>query len=328
MPDSRTGRVDVHAHFIPPFYRDALIRAGQSRPDGMPAIPAWSTEEALKAMDALGIEFAMLSISSPGVHFGNDADSRTLASAVNEEGMRIKRQHPDRFGYLAAMPLPDVEGALAEAHHMLVQEGADGLIMETNHAGLYPGDPALDPLWTKLDLQDAKVLIHPTSPACSCSVRHDQMFPRPMMEFMFETARAVTDLVVAAVLERFPRISFIIPHAGAVLPVLASRVDMITRVLARDGKSVPRLRDAMHRLHFDLAGAPLPELLPALLCMADERRIHYGSDYPFTPLAVCQTLLGALLETPVLDEGQRRAMLGENARALFGLGGLASGNGI
>ncbi len=318
MSHVEQGRVDVHAHFIPEIYRDALLAAGHGRPDGMPAIPPWSADEALAAMDALGIERAMLSISSPGVHFGDDAACRALARAVNDEGMRLKRAHPDRFDYLASTPLPDVDGALEEAERVLRQEGADGLIMETNHRGLYPGDSRLEPFWAQLDGDGAVVLIHPTSPACSCSARLDSLYPRPMLEFMFETTRAVTDLVVAGVHERFPRVAFIIPHAGAALPVLASRVDAVTRFLMHDGKPVPRLREAMRHLHFDLAGAPLPELLPALLSMADPHRIHYGSDYPFTPVVLCRSLLDALVQTPVLDAAQRRAVMGDNARALFG----------
>ncbi len=319
MSDTEQGRVDVHAHFIPEIYREALLNAGQERPDGMQAMPPWSADAALAAMDALGIERAMLSISSPGVHFGDDVASRALARAVNDEGMKLKRAHPHRFGYLASTPLPDVAGAVEEAERMLRHEGADGLIIETNHNGIYPGDPALEPFWARLDQYRAVVLIHPTSPACACSARLDAMFPRPMLEFMFETTRAVTDLVVAGVHERFPNIAFIIPHAGAALPVLASRVDAMTRLVMGGDKPVPRLREAMRHLHFDLAGAPLPELLPALLSMADERRIHYGSDYPFTPVPLCRSLLGGLMETPVLDAKQRRAIMRDNARALFRL---------
>src|SRR5271163_3431083 len=107
-------RIDVHAHFLPSFYRDALVEAGLSKPDGMPAIPQWSEELALSTMDRLGIGTALLSVSSPGVHFGDDAKARVLARLVNEEGARLADAHPGRFGQFASLPVPDIDGALRE----------------------------------------------------------------------------------------------------------------------------------------------------------------------------------------------------------------------
>ncbi len=72
-------RIDVHFHYLPDFYREALVAAGHTRPDGIAGIPAWSEQEMLATMDRLSIERAYLSISSPGVHFGDDAAARDLA---------------------------------------------------------------------------------------------------------------------------------------------------------------------------------------------------------------------------------------------------------
>jgi predicted TIM-barrel fold metal-dependent hydrolase len=77
------------------------------------------------------------------------------------------------------------------------------------------------------------------------------------------------------------------------------------------------MRDAMRKLHFDLAGAPVPRLLEALLQVADPERIHYGSDYPFTPADACARLLRQIEATPLLDDTMRNRILRENARALF-----------
>jgi predicted TIM-barrel fold metal-dependent hydrolase len=103
--------------------------------------PKWSPKEALATMDRLGVETAFLSISSPGVHFGDDAAARTIARQVNEEGARLVREYPDRFGFFASTPVPDVEGAIAEVRYAIEQLGADGVswrrtftasILETN----------------------------------------------------------------------------------------------------------------------------------------------------------------------------------------------------
>ena len=269
-------------------------------------------------MDGLNIQTAMLSISSPGVHFGDDAQSRGLSRRVNEEGARLKGAHPGRFGHLASVPLPDVEGAVVEACHALDHLKAEGIVIETNHHGLYLGDAALEPFWAALDARAAAVLVHPTSPACSCSQRLDAKFARPMLEFMFETARSITDLVVAGVLKRYPNLKIVVPHAGAVLPVLANRVDLILPLASPEGAPpAPSLREAMADLHFDLAGAPVSEQLQALLAVADPGKLHYGSDYPFTPERACEMLLRALEATPLLSKATRQGIWRENARRLF-----------
>src|SRR5262249_51178932 len=64
-------KIDVHAHYLPDAYRAALLAAGHDRPDGFPQVPDWSVEEHLAAMDRLGIATSLLSISSPGIYFGD-----------------------------------------------------------------------------------------------------------------------------------------------------------------------------------------------------------------------------------------------------------------
>jgi len=313
----KVERIDIHAHFVPAFYREALAEAGLSTPDGIRAMPAWDAESTLRVMDKLGVATAMLSISSPGVHFGDDAKARALSRRVNEEGHRLVDAYPGRFGFFASLPLPDVAGAIAEATYAFDVLRADGVVFETNQHGIYLGDPKLDTLYTELNRRQAVVFVHPTSPACSCSHRLHQQYPQPMLEFMFETTRSISDMVLAGALERSPDLKVIVPHAGAALPVLLERIELLLPLLGQEGKSMPSMRDAMRRLHFDLAGAPVPQLLDALLQVADPKRIHYGSDYPFTPAAACEVLLKKIEATPLLDNKARDAILRTNAHALF-----------
>lgn len=311
-------RIDVHSHFIPGFYRDALVASGQSAPDGIEELPDWDEQSALRLMDDLGVRVAVLSISSPGVHLGDDGQARELSRRVNEYGADLKRRIPGRFGYLASTPLPDIEGAVAEVAHALDELGAEGVVVQSNHRGLYLGDERLEPFWAALDQRSATVLVHPTSPPTVSSARINAKVPQPLTEFFFDTGRSLVDLVTAGVLERHPAIRFVVPHAGAVLPVLTQRIDTALPMLTRKGKEpVPLLRDAMRKLHFDLAGMPVPELLEGLLNLADKSHLHYGSDFPYTPPPLAKKLLGELEATPLLDEAVRRGMFGGNARELF-----------
>jgi 6-methylsalicylate decarboxylase len=311
-------RIDVHAHFLPNFYHDALVEAGQTSPDGFPGIPKWNEEAALNMMDQLQIEAALLSISSPGVHFGNDQKAKALSRRVNEEGTRLRQAHPRRFGLFAATPLPNIDMAIEEAVYAIDQLHAEGVCVESNHHGLYHGDPKLDPFYAELNRRKAAVFIHPTSPSCEGCGPLSLGYPSPMLEFMFETTRTVTHLVLSGVTTRFPDMRIIIPHAGAALSVLASRVDALAPFLLKGSATViPQLKTEMRKLYYDLAGAPLPVLLDALLKIVDPDHLLYGSDWPFTPTAAVKDAVSALDSTPLLNGDLRQAVMAENALRLF-----------
>ena len=142
--------IDVHAHFLTDSYVSAARAAGHVHPDGMAGWPKWSAEEHLRLMDRWGVATAMLSISSPGTHFGDDAAARRLTREVNEGGAAISRAHPGRFGHFASLPLPDVAGALDELGFALDELGSDGITVETNSAGVYLGDDRYEPLYREL----------------------------------------------------------------------------------------------------------------------------------------------------------------------------------
>ena len=134
-PCGEIRRIDVHAHYIPEFYREILVQSGLGQPDGIGSLPPWDENIALRAMDRFGVSTAILSISSPGVHFDDDSRARTLARRLNEEGTRLIEEYPSRFGLFASVPLPDVAGSIQEAIYALDELGADGIVVESNHRG-------------------------------------------------------------------------------------------------------------------------------------------------------------------------------------------------
>ena len=309
-------RIDVHAHFVPEVYEQALLAAGITQPDGIKAIPSWSEELHLATMDRLNIDTAMLSISTPGVHFGNDAEAAALARAVNDQAAALRSRHPDRFGFFASLPLPDVDAALAEVGYALDDLQADGVVIQTNSGGVYLGDARLEPLYAEIARRGTVLFLHPTT-----AHNGEQLglgYPRPMLEFMFDTTRSVTNMILAGVLDRYRELKVIVPHAGAALPVLANRVELLLPLLTPPGGvTPPSVRKALRKLHFDLAGAPVEELLAALLSVADPALIHYGSDFPFTPADACVELAERLDHTDALAGELRDAVDWDNSLALF-----------
>ncbi|WP_166969233.1 amidohydrolase family protein [Brevibacterium atlanticum] len=272
--------VDVHAHYTTTRYIAAAKAAGHTMADGMPAEfwPSWSAEEHLALMDRCGISKSYLSISSPGVHFGDDSAARLLARRVNDAGAEAKAAHPDRFGLFASLPMPDLGGALVEIDHAFDELDADGVIVMSNAGGTYFGSAASRPLLEELDRRHAVVFLHPTSPPGYELV--DIGWPRPMIEFYFDTARAVISYIANGFIDEFSNIKLILPHIGGVLPLLAQRVEMF---LQGGGWAQNRtVQELLGDCYFDLAGNIGPEHVAAMASVASSGKVLFGSDYCWT----------------------------------------------
>jgi predicted TIM-barrel fold metal-dependent hydrolase len=307
------GALDLHAHYVPPVYRRALASAGIDRPDGFAYVPQWSAEAAVAAMDALGVELALISISSPGVDLGPATDPVRLAREVNDAGADAVRRHPRRFGLLASLPLPDVDAALDEIRYALDDLDADGFVLMTNYRGIYLGDPRFDEVMEELACRQALVALHPTSPPAADAVALGR--PRPMLEFAFDTTRAIVNMLLNGSLRRRRDIRVLVPHVGAALPVLADRIQAFTAAFSRDGEAID-IHSELRGMWFDIAGEPLPNALGALLRLVGPERIVYGSDLPFAPLPLIQRNAERLLATDLLDDTGRHGLVRGNALAL------------
>lgn len=306
-------RIDFHAHLLPDFYRQALIAEGEAGPDGMSSAPGWSVEGALAMMDRTGIRFAVLSLSSPGVHFGDDAAARRLARRINEFGAALVIERPDRFAMLATLPLPDVPGAVAELEYALDVLQLDGVAIETNARGLYPGDDAMRPVFAALEARSALLFLHPTSPPNHGAVSFGR--PRPIVEFPLETTRAVIDLVLSGAVRRSSPVRVLVPHGGGALAVLADRVATLAPV-QMDLGDVDVIAE-LGGLYYDLAGMPIPRQLPALLQLASKDRLLYGSDWPFTPVPIVEAMETAIRSTDLLTDEDRDHIGWRNAVTLL-----------
>jgi peptidyl-dipeptidase Dcp len=310
------GRIDVHGHLVPDFYRQAAIGAGEIKPSGMPAWPAWDVNLALATMDRLQIAAQMLSIPPPGVYFGDPVAARNLARAVNDAGAAAVAAHPARFGLLACIPLPDIDASLREIEYALDTLHADGIALLTQYQGLHLGNARFEAVFAELDRRGATVFIHPTAACAACS--GDMPYPAPLIEFMFETTRAVTFLLFSGTLARHPHIRFIVPHAGAAVPTLSDRlVGTIPALGLENPPSAAAVATLLRGLHYDLAGFVVPNMLPSLLNVAPVGQLLYGTDWPFTPEPAVRHLAQLLDGTPSFDAAERGLILRDNALRLF-----------
>ncbi|MFG2631136.1 amidohydrolase family protein [Streptomyces sp. NPDC048473] len=309
-----TPLVDTHAHFLTPDYVHAARAAGHIHPDGMGAWPTWSAEAHIRLMDRWGVKISLLSISSPGTHFGDDSEARALTRHVNESAAAVRREHPNRFGHFASLPLPDVDGALAEVAYAMDHLGSDGVTVETNTHGVYLGDASYEPLYAELNRRRTPVFLHPTSPPHAEDVALGR--PRPMLEFIFDSTRTVSDLLFSGVFQRYPDIPWIVSHGGGALPLLTDRMELFRSVFSEgaEGRFIP---EQVSRLWFDMAGTPFPHQIPALTAVVGNNRLLYGSDYCWTPVAGVDAQIASIAAAPQPGDDTWRALTTRNAHRLF-----------
>jgi predicted TIM-barrel fold metal-dependent hydrolase len=306
--------LDVHAHFLPPVYREALKDAGLTTLDGGMPVPDWSPERALAIMDEVGIAGALLSVSSPHVSFADPAKAAALCRAINDAGAEVRRRHPDRFGAFAILPLPDVAASLAELERALDQLGLDGVALPTHTEGRYLGDARLAPLLEALGERRVTVFVHPTSPRCFEAFGLE--LPAPLIEFPFDTTRTAASLLYSGALARHPGIRFVLPHAGGTLPFLAPRMAAVGAHPALGARAVPpaEAMQAFARFHYDTALAATPAQIAALRTLAPVSQILYGTDYPFAPEARLRLAEAGFADLPFTPEEAEQVRRGNAAR--------------
>lgn len=322
-PDSKqTPIIDVHSHFLPAAYLLAQEEAGRAGMDAFP-LPKWSAEQHLADMDQVGVDVAILSLSSPDINWGDDRIARRLARDANETAAEAVRAHPGRFGFYATLPLPDIDASLAELEYAFDVLHADGVRFYSNSHGVYLGDPRLEPVFGELSRREAVATMHPVKPLAG----PDGLFPsfkgHPWLDFMFESTRALANLIANGTLERNPGVKFICPHLGTLFPLLAGRMQNTAKLLIHYGVAdpdfeVPDVPGVLKNLYYDIAGGfALPVQVPALLSIGRADHMVFGSDYPFAPAAVGAQVLEEFRHLELLAPEQSTGVLSGNALRLF-----------
>ena len=311
--------VDVHTHIIVPEYVEVLKAHGAELEETFP-LPVWDAERHIAFMDSAGIRTAVLTMPAPQPYFGDAEESAACIRRVNEISAEVKRQHPGRFLFCAALPLPDVDAAIREAVYALDTLGADGVKLATNSRGQYLGDEALEPLMKVLDERHAVIIIHPHRPT-PYSGDIVKTTPLAMYEYPAETTRAVVNMLAHNVPVRYPNLKIVVPHCGSFLPLALPRMQAILPAMVRQGYMQPiDWEGNLSRLYYDLAGNPTAEVIRSLLTVTSPDHILYGSDYPYQPDAVLKSNLQRLKQTLATEEDLKPyadKILRENAGQLF-----------
>jgi aminocarboxymuconate-semialdehyde decarboxylase len=332
----RGHAIDVHAHFFPEPYLKLIELEGvsfgasvdRSNPKGpvlkapgasTPPLDAtyFDVDRRVKAMDRAGVQVHALSLTAPMVYWaGADLGTR-LARAYNDAVAQAHRAYPERFVGCAALPLQDPARALEELERVAKLPGVRGVYMGTNVNGRELSDPAYTPIFARCEALKLPVLLHPLN--VIGTERLKPFYLNNLLGNPFDNAIAAAHFVFGGVLDRFPKLNVVLPHAGGAFPYLWGRLQrgQKMRPAARIGTAAKKpVMSYLRRFTYDTITHD-PGALRYLVETVGADRVCLGSDYCFD--------MGYDRPRDIIEKGlklrpaDREKILRGNAARLLGL---------
>jgi 6-methylsalicylate decarboxylase len=302
---ARPFRIDTHHHFTVP----KLIAESTAKGVTQAGLQDWTPQKSIEQMDKGGVATSILSISDPGVWFGDNAAARSLARECNDYAAKVIKDNPGRFGLFATLPLPDGEGALREIEYAFDTLKADGACVLSSYGGKYLGNPTFAPLMDELNRRKAVVFCHPFCAACGTQTVLSDGQNRGV-EFVFDTTRTIVSLLSTGTVTRCPDIRFIWSHGGGTVPYITSRLTGVAQQLPKG------LIYELQKFYYDTAQAFNPYTLPSFKKLVPASHILFGTDFPLGGGSGAAVAKG-LIDNGGFSESELRAIDRENALELL-----------
>jgi 6-methylsalicylate decarboxylase len=314
-----TRTIDIHHHILPDFFWRETNDA--HNPVGGIAPPPWDAGMMLSFMDEAGIDVAVTSISTPGVHVGDDSRARSLARRCNKLSAKLVQTYRQRLGGFAALPLPDVDGALEELTYALDELKLDGVVLFSNANGVYLGDARLEPVFAELEHRGAVVFVHPTA-SPDPSARQFGL-PDSLIDFTADTTRAVAQMHYSNRFARTPNVKYIVSHAGGTVPYLAGRWAIVDELnVIPGGNERGPAADTLRRLYWDTTLSYSEPELRMLREVVGLDHVLFGSDFPYFRRDLAVNCVRHLKQSAELTKDERSRVMSVNAVKLFPRFGL------
>ncbi len=331
-----TAIVDVHAHYYPPSYLDA-VRKLVDLPGQVGDAARFTTahpfihriphftgafDERIALMNQAEIAVQVLSFSAPNIWHPDPQIRSDLVRIFNDGCAEITQRYPERIQFFANLPLPFVHESIKEAERALDNLGALGLGLCTHFSNFALTDERFYPLYQYIDERKSVIFLHPD--------------PEPVPGFLedsamvwalgapFEDTAALYRLLNSGLLERFPNISWIVPHCGGTLPALSGRLDEIWAMNPDPHRALsasPSNYLRSHALYVDCA-TPQTSLIAMAHDLFGEEHLLFGSDFPYirSSLRDLRAAIEPIERLPLSFQG-RQNLLSTNATALLALKG-------
>ena len=323
--------VDFHNHYYPPEYVEAL-RSSRSAvrvtyaADGNPCVHYPGDYNILvpghrdidyreQVLKDHGVDTQVVSFTTPGVHVEPPMTSYALAREINDAFARVVRDKKGRFTALATLPLNDPTASVVELERAMKDLGLPGAMVFSNVNHVALADDVFAPLWKKADELGAVIYIHPTDPQGVEAMMDYWLMP--LVGFLMDTTLAAAKLVFSGVVERHPRIKWVLTHMGGATPYLAERYDRGYRAFAECQKNISKPpSEYLKEFYYDTVNFN-PDAVKFAISFAGVDHILAGSDYPHQIGSI--PLMLETIDKLGLDKASKEKILGGNALRLLGL---------
>jgi len=318
--DTVPGRIDLHHHFGSPGWLATLAaRDGKPNPGftswfGLNSWKDYSPSRSIEDMDRGGVAAAVVSLTAPGVWFGDIGETKRLARDLNEyAAAKMVGAYKGRFGLFAVLPLPDVDASLREIEYAFDTLKADGVGLLTSVGSKYLGDKAFTPVFDELNRRKAIVYTHPIDAPCCQNLLPDVNVTT--VEYNTDTSRTIISLIASGTASRCADTQFIFSHGGGTIVSLAGRflgAAASAESLAKPAEPDSRLHH-LRRFYYDTAGSANPVNMQSLKMLVSASQIVFGTDHPFGRSAN----IAANLQTCGFSADELRGVDRENALKLL-----------
>jgi aminocarboxymuconate-semialdehyde decarboxylase len=327
------ARIDVHAHYYSERFlnlieaegcdcgacvrrdpRGPIIDAGPLHAG--PLAPMFiDLELRIAAMDAQGVQVQALSLTQPMVYWAQEDLARRLSAVFNDDLVIAHERFPDRLIGFAMLPMHHAGAAIAELERIRSAPGIRGIYMGTCIGDMDLSHESLFPVYEALEASGLPIFLHPLK-VLGMADRLKPFFLSNLLGNPFDTAVAAAHLIFGGVLDRFPNLQFVLPHAGGALPFLSGRLQHGWTVRPELAHMKKGPAEYLSRFYYDTISHS-DEALAYLIASVGVDRVLLGSDYCFDmgyerPVEVIE-------RQHALSPSDRGAIFGGNARALLKL---------
>jgi len=328
-----TRAIDIHAHYYPQTYLDAIAEDGkrfnatyrmtdkgfytttQAGNLGPLPVKIIDLKQRIAEMDDNGVAVQAVSLTTPMNYWGDADLSLKLASVWNDGASAAHLAYPTRLVAFLTLPMLYPDHAIDELNRASKLPGMRGVYLGTNIEGRDLDDPLFEPIYARIEALDLPVFLHPLEPLGGN--RTKAFYLSNLLGNPFETAVAACHLIFGGVMDRYPKLRVNLPHGGGALPQLIGRIDHGWEVRPEiDHAKMPNPPSTyLQRFTYDTIVHSKP-VMEFVIRQVGAERVLVGSDYCFD-MGYDRPL--EFLEQIDMTSAQRKMILGDNAARLLKL---------